>query len=90
MLSVLMDGIKDANMLLDYADASYNEDDNTAMQWFKSHAKERIDGVSKDYDYICSHIGLVEKARSGDEIADALISHLTYQMQEINKRYASM
>lgn len=42
------------------------------------------------YDYISNQIGLSERAREGDEIAEALIGHINFQMSELNKRYISM
>lgn len=38
MLSVLMDGIKDAGMFMDYAEEA---EDQAEMSWFKNHAKEK-------------------------------------------------
>lgn len=49
--------------------------------------QRKIDGVARDYDYICRHIGLTDRANEGDEIADALVAHLKYQMMEMSKRY---
>lgn len=88
MLTVLMDGIKDANMMMDYATEC--SDDPKAMTWFKNHAKSRLDMVTSDFNYINESVGLSEKARSGDEMADALMSHLQYEMRELNNRYAMM
>lgn len=88
MLNVLMDGIKDANMLMDYATEC--DDDSKTMMWFKNHAKARLDMVTSDYNYINESLGLQEKARSGDEMADALVGHLNYEMRELNNRYNMM
>lgn len=90
MLSILMDGIKDAGMYMDYAEKAKHEDDAEYMTWFKNHAKMRIDELARDYDYISNQIGLVEKVREGDEIAEALMSHLTYQMSEMTKRFNAL
>lgn len=51
---------------------------------------KQADELARDYDYIANQIGLIEKVREGDEIAEALMSHLTYQMSELNKRYAEV
>jgi len=88
MLTILMDGIKDSNMLMDYAEECAN--DLKAASWFKTHAKTRMDMVMNDYNFINEMVGLTEKARSGDEMADALISHLQYEMKELNSRYNMM
>ena len=86
MLSILMDNIKDTNMWLDYAENATGEH----MVWFMNHAKQRAASLQEDYDYIARAIGLLDKARSGDEIAEALLEHLNYQIKEIGSRLKQM
>ena len=90
MLAVLMDGIKDCDMIMNYYDDSITNGMVEQANWFKDHAKARIDWIIKDYDYIAQNAGLMEKAKSGDEIADALVAHLNWQVAEMKKRYAAM
>ncbi len=85
-----MDEIKDTGMMLDYTEDAMDMDMTSAAMWFKNHAKTRIDMLKADYDYISREIGLHEKAKSGDAIADALIGHLDYQIGELNHRYAAL
>lgn len=87
MLSMLMDGIKDADMMIDYAEDAYSVENEKAAAWFKNHAKLRLDMLTSDYDYINREMGLTDKAREGDPLADALLSHLNYQMETLAKRY---
>lgn len=84
---MLMDGIKDANMMMDYAEDAMDMEQTSSAMWFKNHAKTRVDMVKSDYDYISREIGLTEKAKSGDAIADALVGHLEYQISELMHRY---
>ena len=81
-----MDEIKDAGMMLDYTEDALDMDMTASAMWFKNHAKARIDMLKSDYDYIAREIGLVEKAKGGDAIADALMCHLDYQISELNHR----
>lgn len=87
MLSILMDNIKDTNMWIDYAE---NCTDMNYKMWFTQHAKSRAGSLNEDYEYIAKEIGLLEKARSGDEIAEALLDHLNYQIKEIGSRLKAM
>lgn len=87
MLSILMDNIKDTDMWLGYAE---NCTDMNYKMWFVSHAKARASMLNEDYEYIAKEIGLLEKARSGDEIAEALLEHLNYQIKEIGSRLKMM
>lgn len=86
MLSVLMDGIKDAEMVMEYAATARTEAPEW-MMWFKNHVKIRLDQLDSDYDYVCRAINLNEKSRSGDEIAEALKSHLEMQIEMLHKKY---
>jgi len=86
MLSVLMDGIKDANMWLDHASEMAETGKPETAQWFKMHAKKRIDGVESDAEYIYDTIHLEEKVSHGDEIAAALHSHIEKQIDDLHKR----
>lgn len=89
MLEVLMDGIKDANMLLDYAaDAKVHND--SSYDWFKTHAKTRVDTVIDDYAKINNMIGLEQKAMAGDAIAESLKCYLKDQIIELKNAMASM
>lgn len=90
MLNVLMDGIKDANMWLDSAEIAMEADKTEESNWFKSHAKKRIDALEMDYEYIKDSIGMVEKVKAGDEIAEALHQHILSQMDALKKRLESM
>ena len=89
MLSILMDGIKDADMYIDYAIEAV-DNDSPYSNWFKSHAKDRIDGLKSDYDFISREIHLSDKVKSGDDIAEALMCHLEYQMKSLTEKYNSI
>lgn len=88
MLAVLMDGITDVDMMLGYAMDAKNEGKDECMTWFKNHAKARMDTLTNDYNYVSQKIGLSEKVKAGDEIAEALSSHLMRQMTELNRKYS--
>ena len=85
-----MDGIKDAGMWLDYAENAMAENDQAHAIWFGNHAKSRVNQLSDDYDYIIREIGLVDKVKSGDPIAEALHSHLKYQINDVIDRVNRM
>lgn len=84
MLSVLMDGIKDAGMLLDYAYKAKMQEDDTE-NWFTNHARKRIEELASDYQAINNEIGLEAKAAT-DEIACALMCHLKEEILQLKNR----
>lgn len=89
MLSVMMDEIKDANMMLDYAMKAKIMNDDT-FDWFISHARVRADMLMDDYKRINMEIGLEQKAMEGDMVAEALRCHLKDQITEIRDRMSMM
>lgn len=90
MLKVLMDGIKDTNMMMDYAEMAMDADMTDVASWFKSKAKKRMDSLESDYDYVCDRMNLREKVKSGDEIAEALKTHLEDQIDMLKNRYSAI
>lgn len=83
MLTVLMDGIKDSNMLIDYYEESNTQDEET---FFHNHAKKRAEEVMSDYTFIKTKIGLDQKAKEGDAIAEALDGHLIHEINNLKMR----
>ena len=80
LLSVIMDSIRDTNMLYEYANKPGNE---TYCNWFMDRARIRLKGLIDDYEQVSSVIGLAQKVREGDPIAEALHNHITYQIAEL-------
>lgn len=89
MLSVLMDGINDAGMIMDYAERAKAMDDDT-FPWFLEHARMRVDLLWDDYKRINQEVSLEAKAAEGDMIAEALKCHLKDQIMHLKNRMTSM
>lgn len=49
LLSVVMDGIRDANMLYDYAEQAKAEGDEPMCAWFEQKADERAASVKAEW-----------------------------------------
>jgi len=90
MLNVIMDGIKDTDMLIGYAKESMKAGKNTEYEWFKDHAIDRFDRIVEDFDFIKSHINLPEKVRSGDAVSEALHEYIEYQVREIRAKIETL
>lgn len=89
MLSVLMDNINDANMLMDYATKAKMSNDDT-FDWFMKHAKMRVDNLWDDYKRIDAEIMLEAKAREGDPIAESLKCYVKDQITSLKTKLAGM
>lgn len=83
LIAVLMDGITDAKMLLDYADAA--EEERLAM-WFRTHAKRRISEVHQDREDVFDELDIEAKAKGGDKIAGAMKCHIDMQIKMLDDR----
>ena len=69
MLAVLMDGITDTQMLIDYADAC-RETAPDVCRWFIGHAEKRLEMLKCDWDDVFEKLEIDRKAKMGDEIVD--------------------
>lgn len=86
MLTVLMDGIKDANMLVDYACDAMHAGMNIEADFFRDHAEQRYDKIVEDQEWIMRYIGIPEKVRQGDPISVALNDYVNYQIKDLRHR----
>ena len=84
LLSVLMDGITDTQMLMDYADAC-RETAPDVCRWFISHAEQRLEMLKRDRDDVFEKLEIGRKAKSGDEIAEALKCHIDTSIERLEK-----
>ena len=83
MLSVFMDGITDANMLIDYWERAEVPEQKA---WFSVHAKQRVEQLMNDFTFIKNQLELEMKVKEGDAIAEALHSHLNHQVMELRRK----
>lgn len=86
MLSVVMDGIKDANMWLDYAMRCKEQNDIQTYQWFFEHANKRIETLNSDYTYVKKNTGIDEKIKAMDEMAVLLNAHIMSEIDDLRRK----
>ncbi len=84
MLSVLMDGITDTQMLIDYADVC-RETAPDVCRWFTSHAEQRLEMLKCDWDDVFEKLEIDRKVKTGDEIAEALKCHIDTSIEHLEK-----
>ena len=84
LLAVLMDGITDTQMLLDYADACDGHPGRE--RWFKEHAKQRLEMLRHDRDDVFDELGIESKSKGGDEIAAALMSYIDMSIERLSDK----
>lgn len=83
MLRVLMDEIKDANMVLDY----YDECDIPQCEdWFFNWGKKKTENAMNMFSYVNEYIQLDKRAKEGDELAAALEETLEMDVKMLQNR----
>jgi len=87
MLQVVMDGITDAKMLIEYANRAEEPEQKS---WFNTHARNRIEQLSNDFTYVINKLELPRKVQEGDEIAEALHGHLLYEVDSLKNKLGSL
>lgn len=90
MIKVLMDGIKDADMIMDYAAEAMEEGQDNWANWFKAHAQKRLDIIDSVYQDVSNELSLDMKARQNDPIASAFKCHIEEQINDLKSRMMGM
>ena len=87
MMNVIMDGVRDAGMLIGYAQNALHENKAERADWFKMRAKARMDQLRTDWQEVCGVLGVSKKAEAGDEIAEAMRCMIRHRMDELSSAY---
>lgn len=87
MINVIMDGLRDAGMMIGYAENAMRENKTDRADWFKMRVKKRMDQLKTDWTEVCNTLNVNRQADAGDEIADAMRCMIRHRMDELNKAY---
>lgn len=84
MLSVVMDGIRDAEMVAGYAEeAIRHSEDKGVVTWFVAHAQNRLTMVERDWRDVHEHI---KAGKHDEEMLDALECHVEHSLKNLRMR----
>ena len=84
MLSVVMDGIKDAEMLTGYAEeAKEHGKDQGEMAWFKTRAQNRYAMAERDWHDVDEEL---KADKHDEEMLEALECHVNRSMSALRAR----
>lgn len=83
MLSVLMDGINDTQLLHEYAKDC--EDRPDYERWFHQRAEKRLDMLRRDRDDIFAELDIERRSRDGDGISEALMCYVDAEIAKLDK-----
>lgn len=80
MLAVVMDGIKDAEMLAGYAEQA---EDRAVKNWFATRAQNRASGAERDWKDVLDEL---KKTKHDEELLDALECHVSKSLERLEER----
>lgn len=83
LLRVVMDGIKDAGLLYDYADQAELEGNKELHDWFMKKAEERTTRTEQEWKDAKSVMHLEEKQ---DDMSMCLKQHVQREMADLKGR----
>ena len=83
MISVVMDGIRDADMLAGFAEDARDEGEHNHAAWFARHAKERLAELRRDWNDVRDDLKIREHE---DEIAGMLACHIDKDIERVERR----
>lgn len=86
MFSMVMDGIKDTDMIIEYAMCARRAGRQDMVEWFRTRAEHRMGMLKEDYARVNEATNLERKADQGDEMADAFRDHLHEQMEMLERK----
>lgn len=83
LLNVVMDDIRDAHMLYDYAEHARMEGDETLHHWFMSKAEERAHMAEAEWRDVYKVLSLESK---DDDTSWCLKNHVEHEMSRLKGR----
>lgn len=83
LVSVVMDGIRDADMLAGYAEDAKAEGEDRYATWFMQRARERLAELKRDWNDVSDDLDL--KGHE-DDIAGLLACHIEKDIERVKLR----
>ena len=87
MIQIVMDGIRDTDMLVDYAEEAREHGHEKHAMWFHSRAKERLATLRRDWAEVESELGLRKHA---DELVRCMTHHIDKEIERVRELVEKM
>lgn len=81
MISLVMDGIRDTDMIAGYAEMAKREGEEKIHSWFAVRAKERLSELRRDWADVETTLNLKEH---DDELVEAMSCHVRMRIDELH------
>lgn len=80
MIGLIMDGIRDTDMIAGYADTARAEGEEKIAGWFAQRAKERLAELRRDWADVEETLDL---KRRDDDLAEAMACHIRREIDKV-------
>ena len=83
LIAVVMDGVKDTDMMAGYAETARQEGEEKLSAWFAQRAKERLAALRRDWGDVESELKLHDH---DDDLVEAMACHIDREIDRIRAR----
>lgn len=80
MIGLVMDGIRDTDMIAGYAEDAKREGEDKIAAWFAQRAKERLAELRRDWGDVEETLGLKHHE---DDLAEAMSCHIRREIERL-------
>lgn len=87
LIGVVMDGIRDTDMIAGYAEAALEEGEEKFASWFAMRAKERLATLRRDWSEVEDALKLKEHS---DELVQGMACHVNKEIERIRAKIEKM
>ncbi len=87
MIQIIMDGIRDTDMLVDYAEEAREHGHDKHATWFAMRAKERLAALRRDWSEVDMELGL---HKHGEELVKCMAHHIDKEIERVRERVEKM
>ena len=83
MIAIVMDGIRDTDMIAEYAEVAKLEGEDKISEWFAQRARERLAELRRDWTDVEATLGLKD---SDNDLAEAMSCHVRKEIDRARMR----
>ena len=87
MIGLIMDGIRDTDMIAGYAETALHEGEDKIAAWFAQRAKERLAELRRDWTDVEETLDL---NRRDDDLAEAMSCHVRREIERVKDKVERM
>lgn len=87
LIGVVMDGIRDTDMIAGYVEAAREEGEEKFASWFAVRAKERLAALRRDWAEVEDVLKLKEH---GDELVQGMTCHVNKEIERLRAKIEKM